>query len=795
MVDHGDDDRYAGHLDIGDIMGDADGLHEEDISDEDIDIDELERRMWRDRLKLRRIKELQRTRELTDRPKQKQSQEQARRKKMSRAHDGILKYMLKMMEVCKAQGFVYGIIPEKGKPVGGSSDNLRAWWKDRVRFDRNGPLAAQKYAAEHCQSRVLVDPSISTPHTLQDLQDTTLGSLLSALMQHCDPKQRQFPLEKGAPPPWWPTGDEDWWPQLGLPRGQGPPPYKKPHDLKKAWKVGVLTAVIKHMSPNISKIRKLVRQSKCLQDKMTARESATWVGVLNQEEALARMAHGSGIQGARSSGMCQLAKPVPCGRPKTALVSTSLGAPGSAYNGQYLSNMPALAQFARHRSSDSYDFDDEDCDAYKPNVNLEVGVLSGLMHPMAESPLSRNTHSTCSRSSSDSAEAQGMDNIVRIADGDSLMTSGTYKKRRTSGEVLEHRVFMCSYEQCPRHEWRKGFTSRELRNLHQVNCPYRPGGSLSTPASLTTGSIVAHSEVSPISVPGVDPVGITAVHELNVPPNKGLLPQPNMEGGLDLHMQGHHPHPAGGFIASSKLNMGFQAPVIGHPIPMQACNLNLPQDGGVAATNRLKATADHLHDLFAGLYGEGGMSHGASSIVDVEPMGSANSGTHCAIDAGLSRLNPGRPMPVGIERPCHSAGGPGLGRELGGALAAPAEESAAIESECGSVSFMGGFPPNGRPGGGMQMGSSISDNVLDFRSRIMKKDVRQCNSMGENPQEKPCGFRPICQDRRDEGDASAGFEACKGPFNFAAEPPRPRPVRNQGEAADPFEDLIWYFGA
>ena len=30
-------------------------------------------------------------------------QDQARRKKMSRAHDGILKYMLKMMEVCKAQ--------------------------------------------------------------------------------------------------------------------------------------------------------------------------------------------------------------------------------------------------------------------------------------------------------------------------------------------------------------------------------------------------------------------------------------------------------------------------------------------------------------------------------------------------------------------------------------------------------------------------------------------------------------------------------------------------------------------
>ncbi|KAJ6414377.1 hypothetical protein OIU84_003385 [Salix udensis] len=47
--------------------------------------------------------------------KPKQTTDQARRKKMARAQDGILKYMLKLMEVCKARGFVYGIIPEKGK--------------------------------------------------------------------------------------------------------------------------------------------------------------------------------------------------------------------------------------------------------------------------------------------------------------------------------------------------------------------------------------------------------------------------------------------------------------------------------------------------------------------------------------------------------------------------------------------------------------------------------------------------------------------------------------------------------
>ncbi|RVW26318.1 Protein ethylene-insensitive 3 [Vitis vinifera] len=228
---------------------------DDEYTDEEMDVDELQRRMWRDKLRLKRLKEQKEDQNGADTVKQRQSQEQARRKKMSRAQDGILKYMLKMMEVCKAQGFVYGIIPEKGKPVSGASDNLREWWKDKVRFDRNGPAAIAKYQADNlipgkqegCNS---VGP---TSHTLHELQDTTLGSLLSALMQHCEPPQRRFPLEKGIPPPWWPTGNEEWWPQLGSPKDQGPPPYKKPHDLKKAWKVSVLTAVMKHMSPDISK--------------------------------------------------------------------------------------------------------------------------------------------------------------------------------------------------------------------------------------------------------------------------------------------------------------------------------------------------------------------------------------------------------------------------------------------------------------------------------------------------------------------------------------------------------------
>ncbi|OMO56019.1 hypothetical protein CCACVL1_26802 [Corchorus capsularis] len=214
-------------------------------------------------------------------------QEASRRKKMSRAQDSILKYMVKIMEVCKAQGFVYGIVPEKGKPVTGSSDSLRKWWKERVRFDKSAPLAIQEFLPVILEQGAL-DP-VSCIHMLQELQDTTLGSLLSALMQHCLPPQRRFPLEKGLAPPWWPTGEEIWWGEQGVAQEHGPPPYRKPHDLKKAWKVSVLTAVIKHMSPNLDRMRRLVTQSKCLQDKMTAKETATWSKVVNSEEALLKL--------------------------------------------------------------------------------------------------------------------------------------------------------------------------------------------------------------------------------------------------------------------------------------------------------------------------------------------------------------------------------------------------------------------------------------------------------------------------------------------------------------------------
>ncbi|CAA2963833.1 ETHYLENE INSENSITIVE 3-like 1 [Olea europaea subsp. europaea] len=392
---------------------------EEDCSDEEMDVDELERRMWRDRMLLRRLKQKKNKESIDDSAKQRQSQDQARRKKMSRAQDGILKYMLKMMEVCKAQGFVYGIIPEKCKPVTGASDNLRAWWKEKVRFDRNGPAAIAKNQAEISIPGKVEEASIAaSTHMLQELQDTTLGSLLSALMQHCDPPQRRFPLEKGVRPPWWPTGKEEWCSQLGLPTDQGPPPYKKPHDLKKAWKVSVLTAVIKHMSPNIAKIHKLVRHSKCLQDKMTAKESATWLAIINQEEALSRKLNPNSIPPASSAG--------------------------------------------ERRSYLICDTSDYDVEGAEDDGNIEVECKP------RDTKLSNLGTATTSGRHMMRPLAPIKGEIIDV-DSDFIP-----KRKHIPNEVhMDQKMFTCEFPQCPHSDYSMGFNDRTWRNNHQMNCPYR----------------------------------------------------------------------------------------------------------------------------------------------------------------------------------------------------------------------------------------------------------------------------------------------------------------------------------
>jgi ethylene-insensitive protein 3 len=211
-----------------------------------------------------------------------------------------------------------------------------------------------------------------------------------------------------------------------LPKDQGPPPYKKPHDLKKAWKVSVLTAVIKHLSPDIAKIRKLVRQSKCLQDKMTAKESATWLAIINQEEALSRKLY-----------------PDSC-------LPMSAGGSGSLI------------------ISDSSDYDVEGVDD-EPNVEVEdCKPLDVNLFNMATAAGPRDRFM--------------MPPVAPQIKGEHVETNMSFiqKRKQPAGEphmMVDQKMYRCEYPQCPYNDSRFGFLDVTARNNHQMNCSYRTNTS------------------------------------------------------------------------------------------------------------------------------------------------------------------------------------------------------------------------------------------------------------------------------------------------------------------------------
>ncbi|KAF2537865.1 hypothetical protein F2Q68_00022265 [Brassica cretica] len=119
-----------------------------DPTEEEMEIEELEKKIWKDKQRLKQLKEMSKNGLGRASLKQPPDDEHSRKRMMYQAQDGILKYMSKTMERCKAQGFVYGVVFQNGKTVTGSSDNLRGWWRDQVRFDRNGPAAILKHQRE-----------------------------------------------------------------------------------------------------------------------------------------------------------------------------------------------------------------------------------------------------------------------------------------------------------------------------------------------------------------------------------------------------------------------------------------------------------------------------------------------------------------------------------------------------------------------------------------------------------------------------------------------------------------------
>ncbi|ESQ42135.1 hypothetical protein EUTSA_v10013166mg [Eutrema salsugineum] len=388
----------------------------DELTDEETEIEELEKKIWKDKQRLKRLKEKSKI-GLGKRLEVKQPdddspelQEHSSKRMMYQAQDKILKHMSKAMERCKAQGFVYGIVFENGKTVTGSSDNLREWWKDKVRFDRNGPAAILKHQRDINSpdgSELGSETGNCTAHKLLELQDTTLGALLSALMPNCKPPQRRYPLEKGLTPPWWPTGKEDWWDDLSLPedcRGLAPP-YKKPHDLKKLWKVGVLIGVIRHMASDINNIPKLVRRSRSLQEKMTSREGSLWLAALNREKAIIDQNHH---------------------RPLTIIS-------GEDNNNGSNNLVPGTSG-------------DTDHVLFPESADYDVEGMVGSHHRL----------------------------IPQFPEYENNF-NGVYK-RKFGGDLgvsLHPRIFTCENSLCPYSQPQMGFHDRITRENHQMNCPYK----------------------------------------------------------------------------------------------------------------------------------------------------------------------------------------------------------------------------------------------------------------------------------------------------------------------------------
>ncbi|KAL2521607.1 putative ETHYLENE INSENSITIVE 3-like 4 protein [Forsythia ovata] len=135
--------KFHGEIESSSPSSSIDQSEEE--NEEKISYDDLKKRMSNDRMRMQKIMVQRESLE----PESKPNQEQLRRKKMSIAEHVILKYMVKIMEVCNAQGFVYGILPEKGKPVTGSSDSLKEWWKEKD--EKHADLLDQSSLKRKCE--------------------------------------------------------------------------------------------------------------------------------------------------------------------------------------------------------------------------------------------------------------------------------------------------------------------------------------------------------------------------------------------------------------------------------------------------------------------------------------------------------------------------------------------------------------------------------------------------------------------------------------------------------------------
>jgi hypothetical protein len=118
---------------------------------------------------------------------------------------------------------------------------------------------------------------------LTRFHSATLARMLSELMAVCQPPVKQHESRNNTPPRWWPTAAEPWWAAevaAHLPRIPMPVPFVAAKLLKKAHRVAVLVAMVKHLSPDFGRIAAAVRRCE-----MSASEAALWDSALGNEQA------------------------------------------------------------------------------------------------------------------------------------------------------------------------------------------------------------------------------------------------------------------------------------------------------------------------------------------------------------------------------------------------------------------------------------------------------------------------------------------------------------------------------
>uniref|UniRef100_A0A0E0LJ81 Ethylene insensitive 3-like DNA-binding domain-containing protein n=1 Tax=Oryza punctata TaxID=4537 RepID=A0A0E0LJ81_ORYPU len=118
------------------------------------------------------------------------------------------------------------------------------------------------------------------------LTDHVLERMVKVLMRKCHPPQELYPLIGKLPlrPPWWPTGREQWWPELGA--GAVVPPYKPARLLSKAEKEVAVVAMVKNLAPDFERLAMALRMAPSVTSRITDAEARAWdAGVAGEREA------------------------------------------------------------------------------------------------------------------------------------------------------------------------------------------------------------------------------------------------------------------------------------------------------------------------------------------------------------------------------------------------------------------------------------------------------------------------------------------------------------------------------